>query len=126
MDTGPSDVRPIFSKNSLRKIHISIQIFHNKIPLLTFCKKIAIKLLKILDFSEGLSINEKIGNFLCKISIKACVCLNKFLQNIVRTSIHVNLRNLKKNDNFGLKTKGIFKKVDNFGLKSTKGNFLTN
>ena len=27
MDTGPSDVRPTFGKNSLRKIHISIEIF---------------------------------------------------------------------------------------------------
>ena len=70
MDTGPSDVRPIFGKNSLRKIHISIEILHNKIPLFAFCKKITIKLLKILDFSD-----EKIGNFLWKISIKVCVFL---------------------------------------------------
>jgi hypothetical protein len=63
-----------------------IGFFHNKIPLFSFCKKITIKLLKILHFSEGLSINEKIGNFLWKISIKVCVCLNKFLQNIGLTS----------------------------------------
>ena len=87
MDTGPSDVRPIFGKNFLRKIHISIEIFfHNKIPLFASCKKITIKLLEILDFSQGLSINEKIGNVLWKISIKVCVCLNKFLQNIGLTS----------------------------------------
>jgi hypothetical protein len=29
---------------------------------------------------------------------------------VVRTNIHVNLRNLKKNDNFGLKTEGNFQK----------------
>jgi len=66
-------MRPIFGKNFLRKIHISIEIFHNKISLFAFCKKITIKLLKILDFSEGLSINKKIGNVLWKISINICL-----------------------------------------------------
>jgi hypothetical protein len=49
MDTGPSDVRPIFGKNFPRQTHIFIEIFHKKFPIFF---SLWINLQKIKDFLE--------------------------------------------------------------------------